>query len=377
MSTDVEEQLAHYFRWLDQQTGTTLRKPLVAWEPEPDDLLVDLDDASPPRQRRAVLIIAVAALAIAVAGLGLLRTRDNGPAAGPSQETKASWFVIDPTSAYAGLGEGTSESSATDPLACRRYDAAAGRCVELVGARVVNYHVDGGTLSVRTEDGPDQSNLWQTLELQSAVVDIGALRVLTSGTDADGWTAGFETSAGNRVMVHGAPTQTRDTVLAIAQSLTLIERDLVLPIVFGDTVPSLREMPKESVAARYYAGYVDLTGKTPCVGAFGMPWNNEPVCTPVPDDQITVTVASPSPAGTILIAALPATSATATVVLKDGGHVPLDVTSVPGFAPRLVFADLDGAIPEQLIAYDATGSAIAHAAVSSTGGAALGYVPSG
>jgi hypothetical protein len=87
-------------------------------------------------------------------------------------------------------------------------------------------------------------------------------------------------------------------------------------------------------------------------------------------------VASPSPAGTILIAALPTTSATAAVVLNDGSHVPLDVTSVPGFAPKLVFADLDGAIPTQVIAYDATGASITEKAVVSTGGAPLGYLPS-
>ena len=300
MSTDVEEQLAHYFDWLDRQTGAMLHKP-VAERPEPEALLVDLDEAPRPRVRRAGLIIAVAALAIAVAGLGLLRTRHHDPATGPSQESLASWFVIDPTSAYASLGEGTIDDSAADPLACRRYDPVANRCVELVGGRVVNYHVDGGTVSVHTEHGPDQSNLWQILQLQSAPVEIGGHQGLISGgasatttattvptsgpttatTTSGDWTAGFETSEGSRVIVQGAPSQTRDTVLAIAQSLTLVEKDLVLPIVFGDTVPTLDEMPRDSVAARYYAGYVDPTGATPCVGAFGMPWNNEPVCTRV------------------------------------------------------------------------------------------------
>ena len=384
MPTDIEEQIHNYFRWLDEHTGATLQRPTDKIEDSPPMVeefgaaLIDIREKAESRSRRTWILGAVAAIAIVAAGIGVLgnRSRDAGVAVGQLPVTSASWYEVDPAGAFASLGEGTIvDGFGGVPLACRRFDSSAERCTELVGEESVNYRLAGNeTLTVRTEHGPDESTEWQFLRNLGTSIEISGHSGFADGDSSSG-IIGFEPSPGVRVIVFGGSTQTVETVAQIAASLKLTGGDVVAPIVFGESTPTLAEFPAESVAARYYAGYVDLTASPPCVGAFGMPWNNTPVCVRVPDDRITVTVASPSPAGTILIAALPAATDHAAVVMQDGATVPLGIAIVPEFDPKLVFADLDGGIPVQLVAYDAAGTSIADTAITSTGGAPLGFIP--
>jgi hypothetical protein len=162
--------------------------------------------------------------------------------------------------------------------------------------------------------------------------------------------------------------------MALAESLVPAVELEGLPIVFGDAIPTDAEFPVEGVAARYYAGYVDLAADPACVGAFGMAYDSVPTCEPV-GDGITITVASGSTAGTILIGALPPETSTASVTTDDGTTIALDVVNVDGFSPRLVFADLDAAVPTKLVAYAADGTVINRAAVTNSEGpdGDLGY----
>jgi|GEM_PF-2991106 len=384
MPTDIEEQIHIYCGWLDEQTGMSLRRPAdeVDGAPVPtevcDAALVDVREIAESRSRRRWILGAVAAIAILVAGITVLgnRPRDASVAVGELPVTSAAWYEVDPAGAFASLGEGTVvDGFGGEPLACRRFNSTAERCTELVGQESVNYRLPGdGTLTVRTEYGPDESGEWQFLRNSGRSIDIGGHSGFAEKGPSDG-IVGFEPAPGVRVIVFGGSSQSEETLTQIAASLKLTGGDVVAPIVFGESTPTLAEFPAESVAARYYAGYVDLTASPACVGAFGMPWNNTPVCLKVPDDRITVTVASPSPTGTILIAALPAATDHAAVAMQDGTTVPLGIAIVPDFAPRLVFADLDGGIPVQLVAYDSAGTSIADSTVTSTGGAPLGFLP--
>lgn len=384
METDIEVQIHNYCRWLDEYTGTRLRRPIDEIDDssptaeEFDAALVDIREKAESRSRRTWVLGAVAAIAIVATGIGVLANspRDSGVAARDLPVTSAAWYEIDPAGAFASLGEGTVvDGFGGAPLACRRFDSAAERCTDLVGEQSVNYRLAGDeTLTVRTEYGPDESTQWQFLRTLGTPIEIGDHSGFAEKESSSG-IVGFEPSPGVRVIVFGGSSQSEDTVAKIAASLKLTGGDVVAPIVFGESIPTLAEFPAESVAARYYAGYVDLTVSPACVGAFGMPWNNTPVCLKVPDDRITVTVASPSPTGTILIAALPAATDHAAVVMQDGTTIPLGIAIVPNFAPRLVFADLDGGIPVQLVAYDTAGTSIADSAVTSTGGAPLGFLP--
>ena len=384
METDIEVQIHNYCRWLDEYTGTTLQRPTdeiedsSATAEEFDGALVDIREKAESRSRRTWVLGAVAAIAIIATGIGVLanRPRDAGVAAGDLPVTSAAWYEIDPAGAFASLGEGTVvDGFGGAPLACRRFDSTAERCTDLVGEQSVNYRLAGDeTLTVRTEFGPDESTQWQFLRSLGKPIEIGDHSGFAEKDSSSG-IVGFEPSAGVRVIVFGGSSQSEDTVAKIAASLKLTGGDVVAPIVFGESTPTLAEFPADSGGNRYYAGYVDLTASPACVGAFGMPWNNTPVCLTVPDDRITVTVASPSPTGTILIAALPAATDHAAVVMQDGTTIPLGIAIVPDFAPRLVFADLDGGIPVQLVAYDAAGTPIADSAVTSTGGAPLGFLP--
>lgn len=384
MQTEIEEQIHNYFCWLDEHTGTTLQRPTdrvddsAPTAEEFDAALIDIREKAESRSRRVWILGAVAAIAIIAAAIGVLanRSRDAGVAVGQLPVTSASWYVVDPAGAFASLGEGTLADDPGDtPLACRRFDSTAERCTELVGHETVNYRLAGNeTLTVRTEYGPDESSLWQFLRNSGPSIEISGHSGFVEKGSSSG-IVGFEPSPGVRVIVIGGSSQTAEMVAQIAASLKLVGGDVVAPIVFGESTPTLAEFPADSVAARYYAGYVDLTASPPCVGAFGMPWNNTPKCVTVPNDKITVTVASPSPTGTILIAALPAATDIAAAVMQDGSTIQLGISIVPDFNPKLVFADLDGGIPVQLVAYDTAGTSIADAAITSTGGAPLGFLP--
>ena len=384
MPTEIEDQIHNYCRWLDVHTGATLQRPTDEIEdsaPSAEDFdaaLIDIRETGESRSRRTWILGAVAAVAIIAAGIGVLgnRSRDAGVAVGQLPVTSAAWYEVDPAGAFASLGEGNLADDLGDtPLACRRFDSTAERCTELVGHETVNYRLsDNETLSVRTEYGPDESGAWQSLRILGTPIEIGGHSGFAEKESSSG-IVGFEPSPGVRVIVFGGSSQSEEIVAKIAASLALAGGDVVAPIVFGESTPTLAEFPAESVAARYYAGYVDLAASPPCVGAFGMPWNNTLVCVTVPDDRITVTVASPSPTGTILIAALPTATDHAAVVMKGGTTVPLGIAMVPDFNPKLVFADLDGGIPVQLVAYDAAGTSIADTAITSTGGAPLGFIP--
>ena len=384
MHTDIEEQISIYFHWMDDHTGTVLQRPTgdideALIDEEVGDALIDIRDVAESRSRRRWILGAVATIAVIATGIGVLVNRPGNAsvATGRLPLTSASWYEIDPGGAFAALGKATPDEERGDSrLACRRYDSTAQRCTELVGQIALDYRLTGNeTLRIQTEHGPDESGEWQMLRNSGTPIEINGQSGMAVHDGSAQVVVGFEPSAGTRVIVFGAPSQTAELVAQIAASLKLTGGDIVAPIVFGDSTPTLAEFPAESVAARYYAGYVDLTASPSCVGAFGMPWNNAPACVSVPDDQITVTVASPSPTGTILIAVLPATTDHAAVVLQDGTTIAVGIATVPEFSPKLVFADLDGGIPVQIVAYDSAGTSIASSAVTSTGGATLGFIP--
>ena len=404
MPVDLESQLAAYFEWIEERAGVALhadaptsRRPARA-EHQSIATVVPLtavgDDRvrTPRRLWRAVVVVAAVSMAV-IGGIVAIRAARSDPPTGSGAGLvfEAQWFVLDPAATRdverVGVTEGLS-----GPLACRRLDRVSGSCDELVGSRAVRYRTaDGGEILVASEHGPAISNHWQFLRIDAERATIGGHPALVDGDNPPALVAGddgsqtepaqvavgVETAPNTRVIVQGAPGQERADVVALAESLVPEVELEGLPIVFGDTIPTDAEFPLDSVAARYYANYVDLTANTACVGAFGMPFNNTPICEPV-GDGITITVASPSPTGTILIAALPPATTKASVTTDDGTTIPLDVVGVDGFRPRLVFADLDAATPTELVTYTTDGTVIGRAAITNSvqgAGGDLGYLP--
>ncbi|MBK5331201.1 MAG: hypothetical protein JJD93_04475 [Ilumatobacteraceae bacterium] len=370
MPIDIEQQIANYFEWLDHSSGTTLHRSadmveLDDHEPE----VIAIQRAVPTTSRILMMVVAAAVLVVAVAVVVVRsRTADDGYATGQPAAVDASWYVIDPSGTYGSLGDGTIVNLGETGLACRHYNAATETCPELVGQRSVSYGLDGGeTVTVTTDQGPEPSTMWQMLQSQGQSAEVAG----HSGFASLEFGVGFEAAPGVRVVVLGTSTALQ-TLMDIAASLTLVHEHVVIPIVFGDSAPRGGEFPFDSVGDRYYAGYVDLANS--CVGSFGVPWNGgEAKCVEVSDDNVTVTVASPSPAGTILIAALPSATSSAEITLQDG-NLATPPVAVPGFAPKLLFIDLDGAIPSHLTARDSSGAVIGETDIISTGGAALGYL---
>jgi hypothetical protein len=373
MPVEIEQQIASYFEWLDKSSETALHKPAQVEEFDNDEAgVIAVTSVRSTSSRRWLMVVAAAAVVLSAVGLVVVRSRapDDGFASGQPLTTDASWYVIDPASTFGNLGGGTPVDVPETRLSCRHYDPATEQCTELVGQKTVSYDLDGGqTVTVATEVGPEPTVLWQTLQVGGEVGQVAGHSGLINSTVS---AVGFEALAGTRVVVMASPPISVQTLSDIAASLSLVHEPVGVPIVFGDSAPRVGEFPFDSVGARYYAGYVDLAES--CVGSFGVPWNGgEANCVRVDDDKVTVTVASPSPAGTILIAALPAATASAEITMRDGNLATSPVT-VAGFMPKLLFMDLDGAIPSHLTAFDSSHAVIGEADIASTGGAALGYL---
>jgi hypothetical protein len=375
MSIDIEQQIASYFEWLDQSTGTSLHKSSDIVELDDDEAdVVEFPRSVSTPTRRSLMMIAVAAVLVAAVALVVVRGRagDDGIATGQRPSADASWYVIDPASSFGNLGDGTVVDVGETKLSCRRYDAPTEKCTELVGQKTFSYDLSAGqTVTVTTDIGHEPSVLWQTLEVGAEAGQVAGHPGLVNSTVS---AVGFEATAGTHVVVMASPPTSLETLTDIAASLTLVHEAVTVPIVFGDSAPRFGEIPVGSIGARYYAGYVDLADS--CVGSFGVPWNGgEAKCVEVPDDRVTVTVASPSPAGTILIAALPSATSSAEIAMQDGPSLSGPPVAVTGFSPKLLFIDLDGAIPSHLTARDSSGAVIDEADITSTGGAPLGYLP--
>ena len=282
-------------------------------------------------------------------------TRPSG-----SVEMAVTWYEADLTSV---------ERVVTPPLVCRSLNDQRD-CDALAGAHLEAYRTEAGQVDIYTEYGPYESNMWQMLVQTAQEVDLAERVVLAIADNPE--LAGIDVSPDVRVVVVGEAGV--DTA-SIAASLATHEEIVTVPVVFGDAVPTPSDFPRDSVAARYYAGYLDTTGDTTCVGAIGVPWNQDESCVPVQPDTLTVTVASPSPTRTILIATLPLNTATA-VALADGEPSrELTIIDASETGHKLSFAVLDGFIPRQLIVYDANDDVITRTDIISTGGAPLGYLP--
>ncbi|MEY2523987.1 MAG: hypothetical protein QOJ66_2552, partial [Ilumatobacteraceae bacterium] len=268
MPIDIEQQIANYFDWLDQSSGTTLHKSAD---------IVELDDHDPeviaiqrviPRTSRILMMVVAAAVVVVAVAVVVVRSRaaDDGFAVGQPTAVDASWYVIDPSGTYGSLGDGSIVNLGETGLACRHYDAVTETCSELVGQRSVSYGLDGGeAVTVTTDQGPEPSTMWQMLQSHGQSAEVAG----HSGFASVEFGVGFEAAPGVRVVVLGTSTALQ-TLTDIAASLTLVHEHVVIPIVFGDSAPRGGEFPFDSVGARYYAGYVDLVDS--CVGSFGVPW---------------------------------------------------------------------------------------------------------
>ncbi|MEO8697311.1 MAG: hypothetical protein ABI658_27660 [Acidimicrobiales bacterium] len=408
MTIDVEHQLHAYSKWVEQRLGVPLSAPsaqqrtlIVTQRRSTISSTVELrrlpSDGDRRRHRGVRVLVAAAVLAIVAAGAVAVKRHLSSPttqyASTAAASLNASWYVIDPALAVElDAVRNTDSDGFAGPLACRRYSIATQTCDELVGSRMVRYRVGGaidGQVLIETEYGPAVSILSQIARADALPVTISGHNGIIVGPDYDNRTTiQFEPSPGTRVLiqlVRETAGNYRDVLVRIAESLTIKSVSAALPIVFGDTLATAEESGN-SDPPRYIAGYLrlapvqwstdDSSDHFPCVGGFSMPWNNASDCRKIEhDDKVTVTVASPSPAGTIIIAAVPA--ATTRLEAQADGQPPLalDLVAVPGFALQLTFADLDAYIPTRLVAYSADGAVVDTVTVTSTGGAPLGYLP--
>jgi Sigma-70, region 4 len=254
---------------------------------------------------------------------------------------------------------------------CRHVDET-GACDEIVGSRTIRYLTGtGGHVSIRTEHGPAESSFWMHSRINGEPVALGEY----SGFVAPGPTPSvlFETDRGVEVIVFGEGNVDRATLILIAESLVPVAETLVLPVVFGETVPSPAEAPDNDLnGVPYYAAYLDVVDGAPCIGGIGIPVNWGETCFPLSDQPISVVIATPSVAGTIVVAAVPESTVRVEAVAEGVPPRVIPIVELPGPGFRLVFADLDDLVPERLVAYDAVGP-LATADVVSTGGAPLGY----
>jgi hypothetical protein len=374
MTVELETQIEAYARWMEDRAGVPLRKPTVsevgtmvhggtaAVELE---LMSTRSDRPQRRQPFRSLVLAAAAVATLV-GSGLIATRvrrvEPAVSAGSNGNvrTEVIWYGL---AADTPLYRNDVVKNDGGLLVCRQPDDVGG-CSSLVGGRSVTYAPSG--VSIATEFGPAESLGWQMLNVSADRVDGSGTPGLVS---RDGAIAGFEPSPGVRVVVTAPPgSPAVDILRSLRRQSTVVD----LPVVIGETTATEAEFPTNGgPAARYFAGYVDA--RRGCIGGVGIPWNNEPSCVAAKTDTLRVIIATPSPAGTILVATVPnaATRVEASVAGQDPQVLSI-VEASAGF--RVVFADLDAFAPDTLTAFGADGVAIGSTPIVSTGGAPLGYV---
>jgi hypothetical protein len=249
-------------------------------------------------------------------------------------------------------------------MVCRKPDQLGG-CAELAGRRSVTY--PGTSISIATEYGPAESPTWQILNRSAERVDVAGAPGFVS---SDGTSSGFEPAPGVRVVVTAAPGSPAVDILRSLERRSIIV-DLIL--LFGETTVTESEYPTSAgaLSTRYFAAYVDATRS--CIGGIGLPWNNEPRCAPAKRNVLDVVIASPSTAGTILVATVPSAAARVEASRAEQDVHPLPIVEASG-GYRTVFADLDAFAPDTLTAFDANGVAIGSIPIVSTGGAPLGYI---
>lgn len=394
MTVEAESQIAAYARWIEDRAGVSMRPAARTEQSHPlvDAAVEDLTGVSvrlvPNRDvetRRGSRWLALAAcVVVATAGLAVLTGRSNteppatsgqpsdAPTALGDDPASSRWRSTRPAKVTWYVPSGPSEPAPWDQfLVCRSADDQ-GNCAALAGTRAVVYRTTAGQIDVTTEYGPDESVTWQLLQTTGEEVDLGDRTALTlPGNDE---LVGFQASPDVRVIVRGEAGTDLDAAVA---GLTTSTESLDLPTIFGEAVATPEEMTRDGGGAVYYAAYLDISNDPPCVASIAMPWNNGPFsCTPTDPDMLTVTVASPSPTGTILIATLPLGTARAVVTVDGGLDIDLAITDASQDGFKLTFADLDAAVPVDLIAYNVDGAEIGRTPISSTGGAPLGYLPS-
>jgi hypothetical protein len=374
MTVELETQIGAYARWLEDRAGVPLRKPTVSdtgvtFDGTDAATELELGPARPNRPQRrqpfrSLALVAAAVVTLVGAGVIATRVRSAEPAvsAGSNGNVRAevTWYGL---AADTPLYRNDVVKNEGGLLLCRQPDDLDG-CSSLVGSRSVMYAPS--RVSIETEYGSVDSAGWQMLTQSAGRIDVAGTPGFVS---RDGALAGFEPSPGVRVVVMAPPgSPTVDILRSLTRQSTVVE----LPVVIGDTTATEAEFPTSvGPVARYFAAFADA--RRACIGGVGIPWNNEPSCVDAKLDTLRVITASPSPAGTILVATVPnpATQVEASVGGQDPHVLPI-VESSAGY--RVVFADLDAFAPDTLTVFGADGVPIGSTPIVSTGGAPLGYV---
>jgi hypothetical protein len=372
MTVELETQIEAFARWMEEGAGVPLRKATAravipsapGGEPADTIELVAIPIDGTRWRRPLLLAVAMIATLVAARSIALRREQTVTPAASTGSNgnvrTEVTWYGL---AADTPLLRNEVVKNESGLLLCRERDEFGG-CSTLVGSRSVTYAPS--RLSVTTEYGPAVSLSWQILNLSAERVDVSGKPGVVG---RDGSVAGFEPTSGVRVIVTdptGSPAV--DILRSLEPRTTMVD----LPVVFGETTSTEAEFPKSrGPSVRYLAGYLDA--RRGCIGGMSLPWNNEETCVPFKPDSLQVVMASPSPAGTVLIATVP--KATARVEASRNGQQPRVLSIVDASAGyRVVFADLDAFAPDTLTVFDEGGVVIGSTSIVSTGGAALGYV---
>jgi hypothetical protein len=372
MTVELETQIEAFARWMEEGAGVPLRKATApsVMSSEPVSEYADTVElvtipSAPIRRVRPSLLAIATVLTLITAGSIALRSRPVTPtvSTGPSGNIRAevAWYALAVDSPLLRNEVVKNEGGL---LLCRKLDEHGG-CAALVGSRSVTYAPSGFTIA--TEFGPTDSPAWQFAYFSAEPADVSGKPGVVG---RDGSVAGFEPTPGLHVI---ATAPAGSSAVEILRSLERRSTVVDLPVVFGDTTSTETEFPRNGVvAAQYFAGYLDT--RRGCIGGMGVPWNNEETCVLVKPDSLRVVIASPSPAGTILVASVP--TATARVEASRNGqdsHVLSIIETAGGY--RVVFSDLDAFAPDTLTVFDAGGVAVGSMPIVSTGGAPLGYVP--
>lgn len=357
MIADIEDQLAAYAGWLEDRTGVALARSTA----EDRGTFVEAGTVWPgerrsrPHGRTVARFAAVAAVAAGVVGVAVVVDRGAGPDAPAPGTGGAATSGVSADVEWFALADdlGRDEVATEDRILLCRSVGLDGTCDALVGSRTVTY--DDG-LTITTEYGPTPSTAWQMLATSTMIGD----RAARAGADG---AIGVEMAAGQRVLVAGGD----ESVVGGLEPRASEER---LPLVFGEAIADAVDLGD---GARYFAAYLDTSGAEPCVGGVGIPWNNEESCVPTAPGTLAVTIATPSPVGTILVATAPVGTARLVASSAGGSSAELSVTHTDDFV--LGFGSLGGLAPTQLKALDASGVELGRVDMVSTGGAPLGYVP--